>query len=143
MSVRPLGFWLYVGVAFLSAVSLFLLISGDTPITLYWQGVGGRAIRDRFGFELGQITFPDGDRLTTIWAFTKVVPGGPLDLAGVRPGDTVSGFHGRGAGRPEFVYRWLERSEGSEIVMRVVDTGTAGPSLGRSQEREVHIQVPR
>jgi S1-C subfamily serine protease len=62
---------------------------GDQIYSLYLEDIVGPRVRREFGFEVGWVQVEPTESETGRWhAVTKVVPGGILERAGVRRGDT-------------------------------------------------------
>lgn len=121
---------LVVGLAVLLGLSL-------TGPAIYWQMILRRALNEDLGFQHGSPYVKLGpSRIgTEVLVLEEVAPEGVVDRAGGKQGDIVLGFS------TAELYRFLERSRGTKVSLRVV-LGGDGPPLNMRPIRELSLQVP-
>jgi hypothetical protein len=74
----------------------------------------GDTLQRNYGFRVGEIRLHGTEGEPIRWrVITEVTPGGWLDQAGVRPGDTPWDFHGGGI---PLLYVWLRELDEDPVV---------------------------
>lgn len=130
----------YAVVLCVLAAAAATVLLRDRLSALCWQSFRGREIRSSLGFELRRVPVRLGGASQEHYAFTQLVPDGPMAQAGFRPGDTLVHWLDHGD-TPEYLYQVLEASRGQDIYLDVV-TVQAGEVVAKS-ERRVKLHVPR
>ena len=107
------------------------IVVGDSIYWLYVEQVVAPRLRNRFGFEVGWVHVGPGEAGEGRWhTVTKVTPGGAMERAGVRRGDT--GCLGVDTGGIGDIYAALELLDRQPEVVVLLSNAAEGRQPCRS-----------